>query len=103
MNVEGGDMPVLQSMLLRLLKKGVEVKVIDTHPIWCGKILDVKNSDADPGLIDVLVLNVDAQENGVTHKHSFTIRQPERWKLGKNVAGEWTLWPPRAKTRPKKV
>ncbi len=101
MNIEGGDMPVLQSMIDRLLRKGIEVRVIDTHPVWCGKILEVSNSVANPGLIDVKVLNEAALEHGVEHKHSFTIRQPERWKLGKNDAGQWTLWPPRAKTKPK--
>ena len=100
MNIEGGDMPILQSMLERLLKKDIEVRVIDTHPVWCGKILKVTNSVASPGLIDVTVLNDAALEHGVERKHSFTIRQPERWKLGKNEEGRWTLWPPRAESRP---
>ncbi len=89
-------------MLEKLLKKGVDVKVVDTHKVWCGRIIGVSNSVASPGLIDVKVLNEEALEHGVEHKHSFTIRQPERWKLGKNDQGQWTLWPPRAKTRPKK-
>ena len=102
MSVEGGDVPVLQSMLARLLNKGHEVKVVETHYVWRGKILAVKSSSSTPGAIEILVLNESESQPGVVSRHSFTIMQPHRWKLGKNGEGQWTLWPPRAKSRRKK-
>ena len=78
---------------MKVLAKGHTVEVVETHRVWCGKVMEAQLSTGTPGAIDVKVQNEDALAVGVTHTHSFTIMQPVRWKLGKNEAGQWCLWP----------
>lgn len=91
------DLPLLLSMLLKVLDKGHTVQVVETHRTWLGPIVEAKHTENG---IEIKVKNYD-EERGVTANHSFNIRQPERWKLGKHPDGNWCLWPPRAKSRRK--
>jgi hypothetical protein len=81
-------------MLQKLLNKGLTVEVRDTHPTWTGF---VKSASFDPnskvrGSFDVKVQKV---VEGVEVSSGFSVQQPERWKLAKDEAGLWVLWPPR--------
>lgn len=96
MTQDRADLPLLLSMLLKVLAKGHTVEVVETHRVWCGKVMEAQLSTGTHGAIDIKVRNDDAVTLGVTHTHSFTIRQAERWKLGRNEAGQWCLWPPRS-------
>jgi hypothetical protein len=99
MTQERADLPLLLSMLLKVMAKGHEVRVVETHRTWCGPVVEATPSTGTPGAIDVKVRSEDALTPELTSIHSFTIRQAERWKLGRNEAGQWCLWPPRAKSR----
>lgn len=91
--------PLLLTLLQKVMAKGHTIEVVETHHVWSGKILAAVPNQSAPDAIDITVLSTDALRYDIKHQHRFTIRQPERWKLGKDAGGNWCLWPPRSKSR----
>ncbi len=85
-------------MIRKIMASGKTIHVVETHAAWSGPITEAKLSSVADA-IDIRIALV--LEDDKIGSSGFTIMQPDRWKLGKNAAGEWCLWPPRAKSRRK--
>lgn len=87
------ELPLLYTMLIKVLGKGNEVHCVGTHSDWVGRISRVELVGPSKGFkvntINVAVVTASGREG------SFTVNMPDRWKLGKD-GNRWCLWPPRA-------
>ena len=85
------DLPLLQVMINKVLAKGLTIEVVETADYWCGKVISTRHVEGN--IFDV---TIQQEADNVVVKTGFTIRQPDRWKLAKDDAGEWKLYPPRS-------
>jgi hypothetical protein len=88
------EAPLLMVMTQKLLNKGLTVEVRDTHPQWTGFITKLTCTESS-GVAGSFEVTVRKEVEGVEVSSSFSVQMPSRWKLAKDEAGLWVLWPPR--------